>query len=152
MQSKLWSEIGVYGLSRRTHQCACVVEPGVVVVEVALGGVVRLVGDVVQLEHEGEICQTPHLHLRRFTRVAGRHHSANIPERTRYACQAKKQCWKMFQNFQKGFNWFTFSSRTTFRKGFYCFIFTSRTNATKNLHFFRCPVLLPWHWTQDHKM
>ena len=53
-----------------THQSACVVEPGVVVVEVSFGGVVGLVGDLVQLEHEGEVSHPPHLHLWRLGRVS----------------------------------------------------------------------------------
>ena len=53
-----------------THQCACVVEPGVVVVEVSFGGLISLVGDLVQLEHEGEVSHPPHLHLWRLGRVS----------------------------------------------------------------------------------
>ena len=53
-----------------TNQCACVVEPGVVVVEVSFGGVVSLVGDLVQLEHEGEVGHPPHLHLWRLGSVS----------------------------------------------------------------------------------
>ena len=41
-----------------------------VVVEVSFGGVVSLVGDLVQLEHEGEVSHPPHLHLWRLGRVS----------------------------------------------------------------------------------
>ena len=49
---------------------AGVMQPGMVVVEVSLAGVVRLVGMFIQLEHEGEVAQPPQLHLRCLGRVA----------------------------------------------------------------------------------
>ena len=53
-----------------TYQSAGIVQPGVVVVEVALALVVGLVGEVVQLEEEGKVGQSPQLHLRRFRCVS----------------------------------------------------------------------------------
>ena len=39
-------------------------QPGMVIVEVPFSRMVRLVGEIVQLEEEGQICQSTHLELR----------------------------------------------------------------------------------------
>jgi len=39
------------------------------IVEVLLGGVVDLVRQLIELEHERQVGKTPHLHLRSFSRV-----------------------------------------------------------------------------------
>ena len=52
------------------YQSSDIVQPGVVVVEVALALVVGLVGEVVQLEEEGKVGQSPQLHLGCFRCVS----------------------------------------------------------------------------------
>ena len=51
------------------YQSSSIVEPGVVIVEVSFAGVVGLVAQIIQLEHEGQVSQPPHLHLRSLTRI-----------------------------------------------------------------------------------
>ena len=52
-----------------SHKSRSILQPGVVVVEVLLGRVIRLVRHLVQLEDERQVCETPHLHLRCLGRV-----------------------------------------------------------------------------------
>ena len=56
------------------YHCACVVEPCVVVVEIALALVVGLVGQFVELEHEGHVGQAPQLHFGCFRCVSAGNH------------------------------------------------------------------------------
>ena len=45
------------------YQCSSIMQPGMVIVEVPFSCMVRLVGEIVQLEEEGQICQSSHLKL-----------------------------------------------------------------------------------------
>ena len=51
-------------------------QPGVVVVEVALALMVGVVGQLVELEHHRQVGQPPQLHLGCFCRVAAKHITA----------------------------------------------------------------------------
>ena len=52
-----------------SYQSSSIVEPGMVIVEVSFTGVVGLVAQVIQLEHEAQVSQPPHLHLWSLTRI-----------------------------------------------------------------------------------